>query len=362
MGLCTSGCGSTVAGENIYCKQCAALHVLGLKFGATREEAKEAYRTLAKVWHPDRFPGDEQLHKKAETRLSEINSAYQYLKQNPYVHTAGPQRATTQARPWTYAPQEKKQAGATPRQEAPPRPVVSPSPQSGKSAARSWGLGMFFIRLAVLGLAVVFAKYWLLSPIDHASKIRTEAIQQIANSTETFQHIADEMKAVTLFGDTVPDARSPFGAKTIASTDPATPSKDTRALVSVTGTYAGTVHNTSAKVQAKAVMILKQDKESVSGCFLVYPPLYGSGPVSGEIQQSTLYLQAKSALFLIVFKGYANGNRAAGSYEVYQTSGANQFGEFSLVKNANAVSASQDAGNCPSNSNLPTAASESLEK
>jgi curved DNA-binding protein CbpA len=47
--------------------------------GATQTEIKDAYRVLAKVWHPDRFEGDESLRQKAEEKLKEINSAYQRL-------------------------------------------------------------------------------------------------------------------------------------------------------------------------------------------------------------------------------------------------------------------------------------------
>lgn len=40
---------------------------------------KEAYRDLAKVWHPDRFPGDDRLAEKAQEKLRVINEAYQRL-------------------------------------------------------------------------------------------------------------------------------------------------------------------------------------------------------------------------------------------------------------------------------------------
>jgi hypothetical protein len=52
---------------------------LGLKRGAAQAEIKDAYRVLAKVWHPDRFQGDNQLRLTAEEKLKEINSAYQLL-------------------------------------------------------------------------------------------------------------------------------------------------------------------------------------------------------------------------------------------------------------------------------------------
>lgn len=49
--------------------------VLGLKKGASADEIKKAYRTLAKKYHPDMNPGD----KDAERRFKEIGEAYEVL-------------------------------------------------------------------------------------------------------------------------------------------------------------------------------------------------------------------------------------------------------------------------------------------
>ena len=56
--------------------------VLGLPSTATDEEVKQAYRRLAKRYHPDANPGD----KAAERRMQEINAAYDEImnrKHNP---------------------------------------------------------------------------------------------------------------------------------------------------------------------------------------------------------------------------------------------------------------------------------------
>ena len=50
--------------------------VLGLEPGASDEEVKQAYRRLAKKYHPDLNPGDQEAAKK----MQEINEAYDQIK------------------------------------------------------------------------------------------------------------------------------------------------------------------------------------------------------------------------------------------------------------------------------------------
>ena len=53
--------------------------VLGLTPDATDEQVKQAYRRLAKQYHPDMNPGDEA----AARRMNEINAAYDQIKNPP---------------------------------------------------------------------------------------------------------------------------------------------------------------------------------------------------------------------------------------------------------------------------------------
>lgn len=53
-------------------------HVLGVSRDASEEEIKKAYRKLAKQYHPDLNPGNEEAAKK----MNEINAAYEQIK-NP---------------------------------------------------------------------------------------------------------------------------------------------------------------------------------------------------------------------------------------------------------------------------------------
>lgn len=57
-----------------------AYGVLGLAPGASPDEVKTAYRDLVKVWHPDRFEGNERLREKAQRQLQLYNEAYERLR------------------------------------------------------------------------------------------------------------------------------------------------------------------------------------------------------------------------------------------------------------------------------------------
>ena len=52
--------------------------VLGVSRDASDEEIKQAYRRLAKKYHPDLNPGDQE----AARRMQEVNAAYEQIK-NP---------------------------------------------------------------------------------------------------------------------------------------------------------------------------------------------------------------------------------------------------------------------------------------
>ena len=52
--------------------------VLGLSRDASDEEVKRAYRALAKKYHPDLNPGDQE----AAQKMQEVNEAYDQIK-NP---------------------------------------------------------------------------------------------------------------------------------------------------------------------------------------------------------------------------------------------------------------------------------------
>ena len=59
--------------------------VLGVSPDASDEEIKRAYRALAKKYHPDRNPGDEEAAKK----MQQVNAAYEQIKNPSQAQSAG---------------------------------------------------------------------------------------------------------------------------------------------------------------------------------------------------------------------------------------------------------------------------------
>ncbi len=74
-----------------------ALRQLGLTTTATESDVKQAYKDLARIWHPDRFQNDEQLGARTETQIKIINEARSvamaYLeKHGHFLHVGRTQR------------------------------------------------------------------------------------------------------------------------------------------------------------------------------------------------------------------------------------------------------------------------------
>jgi len=75
-----------------------ALKILGILGNAGMEEAKAAYRSRAKRFHPDRSAGDEAMRLKAESRMKELNLAFRLV--SDLLKTVEPVMETGSAAPW----------------------------------------------------------------------------------------------------------------------------------------------------------------------------------------------------------------------------------------------------------------------
>src|ERR1051325_4030398 len=142
------------------------LDTLGLKPDATPNQAKQAYRDLLMVWHPDRFPEDSRLQQLAQEKTKQINLAYQRLKtrlplkepQTAYTkrasgNTRGTGRQNASGTPPNFGSQQEhfRQSGRTKTTTA----------QSGRSTATRGripiSVGILFMFLGGVGGAFLFS-------------------------------------------------------------------------------------------------------------------------------------------------------------------------------------------------------------
>ena len=73
-----------------------ACQILAIEINATPAQIKDAYRTLARQWHPDRFIGliEKQT---AEEKFKQINAAYEYLKKQIELTDIGFAQSSSQS-------------------------------------------------------------------------------------------------------------------------------------------------------------------------------------------------------------------------------------------------------------------------
>jgi hypothetical protein len=72
-------CGQMTEEGTTLCPRCEALHVLGLGMEALENEIRSAYRLLAKAWQPEGFQDDPALKEAAETKLKDVQTAFDFL-------------------------------------------------------------------------------------------------------------------------------------------------------------------------------------------------------------------------------------------------------------------------------------------
>ena len=57
-----------------------SFEILEIGADATEDEARQAYKDIVAVWHPDRFSHNPRLKKKAEEKLKEANLAFETVQ------------------------------------------------------------------------------------------------------------------------------------------------------------------------------------------------------------------------------------------------------------------------------------------
>jgi hypothetical protein len=139
----------------------AALQILRLRRDASRSEIKEAYRDLAKIFHPDRFQDDPRVQAKAEAEFKQLIAAYEALKSyRPSVVRAAP-ASHRKARPHAQAappPQQPAEGAAPPRTPPPPDPRAARKPEQrgGRPAPPSASPRIILAGVVIWGMGVMF--------------------------------------------------------------------------------------------------------------------------------------------------------------------------------------------------------------
>lgn len=143
--------------------------ILELEPGASFDEVKQAYRDLARIWHPDRFGGDPRLRQRAENRQKEINEAFQQLEAHadelghthqPITPSATKSDEPKQPRPQTFQPPLAKKRDPA-KDTWTIRPALgldnrTPEPARSAGKARRWLLlvGVLTIIVVLVWLAL----------------------------------------------------------------------------------------------------------------------------------------------------------------------------------------------------------------
>jgi S1-C subfamily serine protease len=121
----------------------------------------------------------------------------------------------------------------------------------------------------------------------------------------------------------------------------------------VTGIYAGAARNITAGLSADLFVIFLQKGDHLYGCMGVKEPLYGSGPLEGQIQGSDISFEVKSPAFVIEFSGKRVGGDVDGTYLVAPSTGGAQQGEFHLGKDSSKrMEEVLDPRSCPTDSEM----------
>jgi len=164
-------CGNSIGDDGLLCTRCTALRVLELDSHATAKQIKDTHRMLVKVWHPDRFQGDESLRWSAEQKLKNVNLAYKILTES----SADAERRAKRTR-----------VSGVPEDESDPANSNSttgliPEPEGPKTFTL-WLRWTFstMAKVCVLAFAVLIGRYlWIAFDLP---QVTSEAVHEVYNA------------------------------------------------------------------------------------------------------------------------------------------------------------------------------------
>lgn len=152
------------------------LHTLELGDQSGWADVREAYRFLAKVWHPDRFAEGSTAQSRATERTKAINNSYEWLSQNqwllplsqfssagspdPVEEPASSQGADTRAT----QPEGSGFEAQAPRNDSSSRPETrkgAARKKTGKGASSLVVAALFLLVSILAGVALIANSSWM---------------------------------------------------------------------------------------------------------------------------------------------------------------------------------------------------------
>lgn len=122
----------------------------------------------------------------------------------------------------------------------------------------------------------------------------------------------------------------------------------------LTGRFSGTVHNLSVDRTAQFSILVEEREGIIQGCFEVTSPLYGSGPLRGNVNGGDVQFDVTSPSYFLQFKGRRSGKSLSGTYTASVQGGNETNGEFVLeqVDSENYLQNFEFQTHCPSDTEL----------
>jgi alpha-tubulin suppressor-like RCC1 family protein len=162
--------------------------LLELPPDAPLEDVRTAYRTLCRVWHPDRFAGDADLVGRANARQQELNAAYRELL-HAYRTGAAPVPHEAAAGDGTSPfgePGSAPSSSATPPAATAPPPAVRPSTATRATPRWRRGPGRRRAPSLLLGALVLLTLALLVTRWGTRSSDQVDSVPGRAVDAHTF--------------------------------------------------------------------------------------------------------------------------------------------------------------------------------
>jgi curved DNA-binding protein CbpA len=226
-----------------------ALQSLDLPSMASLAQIENSYRTMVKVWHPDRFQTDPKLRASAEEKLKEINAAHEYLLSNPAAQSPPvensratpptPPRETSVEDPSAVSQTDEEDTEIPDSESAEIRRILKRQRRNAFSVPKillqtGYALGavamvaiLWFVMDAILSSNPRTAAGWDQYKAEISRDMHASGLRLWSNATENMQGKKDQEPTAAV---TAPQqsAETPESPKTPGSSSPAreTPSKN----------------------------------------------------------------------------------------------------------------------------------------